>query len=588
MNEVEVYRDVMVPMRDGVRLAADVYLPTGAGQLPAVLVRTAYDKSAPVTDGTGEYVRIARAGFAVVVQDKRGRFASEGEYRVLRDDATGPHRDGADTVEWVAAQPWCDGNVGMFGYSYLGETVLGAAQAAPPHLRAGAPAQPATDEFVDRAFVGGVLVTNIGFWASLPMVAEDLVAKLPADRQEKARAELDAYRAGLPESTAAMPLTEQPFVRLFPHAWGDVLAHRDDPDFFAESRFARPEAEQVKVPLLHIGSWLDHFPANTVRQYCLTRDHADPAVRDAQRLVMGPWGHGGFTRDEFGSVFPGSAVDYAGMNIEWLDRWLRGDSLTRWDHPVVLYVMGADRWRTERSWPVPGAAARTLALTADGALRQGDPSPGTWSFTYDPADPYRGGRLQDVGAVDLTALHEGDNLLRFETPALDADLEITGVPEAVLHLSTTATDADWHVELHAVGPDGTAMFVNEGAARARYRRSRTAPEPVEPGAVEEYVVGLRPMSVVIPAGGRLRMVLTAGKYPAFERNPQSFTDPGTALESDLQKADHTLHSGPGLSRLVLPVVDPARRGEWIDNPWPLAPGDAEAAPVERQAAELER
>ncbi|WCN04923.1 hypothetical protein [Streptomyces sp. M92] len=129
------------------------------------------------------------------------------------------------------------------------------------------------------------------------------------------------------------------------------LAHRDDPDFFAESRFARPEAEQVKVPLLHIGSWLAHFPANTVRQYCLTRDHADPAVRDAQRLVMEPWGHGGFTRNEFGSVFPGGAVDYAGMNVEWLGRRLRGYSLTRPDHPVVLYVMGADRWRAEHALP---------------------------------------------------------------------------------------------------------------------------------------------------------------------------------------------------------------------------------------------
>ncbi|MCZ9343900.1 hypothetical protein NGM37_39765, partial [Streptomyces sp. TRM76130] len=201
------------------------------------------------------------------------------------------------------------------------------------------------DEFVERSFIGGVLVTNIGFWATLPMVAEDLIAKLPADRRDQARAELDGYRAGLPESTAAMPLTEQPFVRLFPHVWGDVLAHRDDPDFFTESRFAQPEAERVKVPLLHIGSWLDHFPANTVRQYCLTRDHADPAVRGAQRLVMGPWGHGGFTRDEFGRVFPGSASDYAGMNIEWMGRWLRGDAPTRPDHPVVLYVMGADRWR---------------------------------------------------------------------------------------------------------------------------------------------------------------------------------------------------------------------------------------------------
>ena len=584
---VDVYRDVMIPMRDGIRLAADVYQPADAGPLPAVLVRTAYGKSQPELGF--DYARIAAAGFAVVVQDKRGRYGSEGEYRVLRDDGTGAHRDGYDTVEWVADQPWCTGEVGAFGVSYLGQTVLGAAVAAPPHLRAGTPAQPSSDEFTDRSFLDGVLISGMGTWAVIPLVSDDLIAKLPEDRRDEARAELGKYLAGLPAVAASVPLPDQPFLRLFPQIWAEPLLHREEPGFFAESRFGREEAELVTVPLLHVGSWFDFFARNTVRQYGLLTAHAaTDEARDGQRLVLGPWTHGGFgTNTVHGVDLPDAAIDYDGLVIEWLGRWLRGDAPSRPDHRVILYVLGANRWRAEAAWPLPGAVMTSFGLTADGQAVPGDVAEGARTFRYDPADPYLAGRLPEVGMADLSAFH-GSNMLLFDTGPVGEETEVTGVPELVLHMSTTASDTDWVVELHLVAADGTPRLVNEGAARARYRRSRTKPEAVQPGTVEEYDVGLRPMSIVIPEGGRLRIVVTAGKYPAFERNPQHFTDLNTVAEGDLRPAYHTLHSGPGRSRIILPLVDPSRRGEWIDNPWPC-PQQGEALPAaEHPASELSR
>jgi putative CocE/NonD family hydrolase len=586
-GRVDVYRDVMIPMRDGVRLAADVYRPAGAGPLPAVLVRTAYGKSQ--TELGFDYARIAAAGFAVAVQDKRGRYGSEGEYRVLRDDGAGVHRDGYDTVEWVAGQPWCTGEVGAFGVSYLGQTVLGAAVAAPPHLRAGSAAQPSSDEFTDRSFLDGVLISGMGTWAVIPPVADDLIAKLPPDRREEARAELLKYLGGLPAVAASVPLLDQPFLRLFRQIWAEPLLHREEPGFFAESRFCREEAEQVTVPLLHVGGWYDFFARNTVRQYGLLTAHAATGeARDGQRLVLGPWTHGGFGTDTVHGVdLPDAAIDYEGLVIEWLGRWLRRDAPRRPDHRVILYVLGANRWRSEAAWPPPGATMTSFGLSADGQVVPGDAAEGACSFRYDPADPYLAGRLPEVGLADLSAFH-GTNTLLFDTGPVGEETEVTGVPELVLHMSTTATDADWVVELHVVAADGTPRLVNEGAARARYRRSRAEPEAVRPGTVEEYIVGLRPMSVVIPEGGRLRIVLTAGKYPAFERNPQYFTDLNTVAEGDYRPADHTLHSGPGRSRVILPVVDPSCRGEWIDNPWP-GPRERAALPaVEHPAGELPR
>ncbi len=327
--EVEIYRDVQTAMRDGVILRADVYLPKGSrSPLPTILTRTAYGKQGFLTD-VSDFGALVGRGFAVVVQDKRGRHASDGEYRILRDDSAGARQDGFDTVEWIARQPWCDGRVDAFGLSYLGHTTMGAAISDPPHLVAGVSIEPATDEYTDRTFVDGVLsLGNIVDWAS-GLVASSLIERLPTAERDAALAELDAYRAAGPDQYRQLPLTDWPFLPRFPLLWTEMLAHREDEDFFAESRVSEAEARRITVPIRHVGGWYDPFLRNTVRQFELTRMHS-PAG-GAQQLVIGPWNHGGLARSAIGEVeYPNGGIDTNRMVSDWFDGSVeRGDGLTR-------------------------------------------------------------------------------------------------------------------------------------------------------------------------------------------------------------------------------------------------------------------
>lgn len=581
---IDLHRDVAVPMADGTVLRADVYLPAGDGRpLPTLVTRTAYGKSGPLTQA-GDIHGLVRRGYAVVVQDKRGRFASDGAYRILRDDSAGGHHDGHDTVEWVAQQPWSDGQVGVWGLSYLGHATLGAAVAQPPHLGAAVSIQPSTDEFTDRTFTDGVLNLAIADWATSPLVGPSLIARLPEDERAAAQADLDAYAAAGEGRYDRLPIVDWPFLRLFPMLWTDPIAHREDAEFFAENRIGEAEAARVQVPIRHVGGWCDVFTRNSVRHFELMQRLAPGG--DRHQLVMGPWAHGQLGLDAAGDrPLPGAGVDTNALVDEWMRRWLLGDQVTGdamgptfgAQPDAVIYVMGADRWRAEPTWPIPGTVTTAALLAADGTLTledTDDVATGTRAFDYDPREAYRAPSV--VGGPKQVSGHAGDGRLVWTSAPLTADLEVTGWPGAVLHAETTATDTDWLVELHVVHSDGTALLVDEGIARARYRAGRAQPTPVTPGEVGSYAVGLRPISLVVPAGGRLRVVVSGGKLPAYERNPQAFVEPSTATEADLVAATHTVHCGPGLSRLELPVVPPEAAGTWVDNPWPLAGSGAVA------------
>ncbi|MBO9578595.1 MAG: CocE/NonD family hydrolase, partial [Microbacteriaceae bacterium] len=231
---------------------------------------------------------------------------------------------------------------------------------------------------------------------------------------------------------------------------------------------------------------------------------------------------------------------------------------------AIVYVLGADRWRAEPAWPIRGTEIRALALQPDGTADFGPARGGERVFAYDPAEPYTAPSVT-AGPQDPTAHQGGRNVLVYETGPILAPLEATGWPRAVLHAATTGTDADWFVELDVVGADGAARIVNEGVARSRYRHGRGRPTATEPGRVETITVHLRPMSIELQPGERLRVVVTGGKFPVLEHNPGAFIDPNTATEADYVPSVRTIAS----ASLELPVVPAAARGEWIANPWPL-------------------
>jgi len=560
--------DAEIPMRDGTVLRANVYLPSPlpTGGVPALLTRTAYGKDSPMS---GAYPPLATRGYAVIMEDKRGRYASDGEYTLLRDDADGVHKDGFDTVEWIADQPWSNGEVAVFGLSYLGATAIGAAISQPPHLKAGIVLQPSTDEYTDRTFTDGVLfLQNVIDWAALPFVAPSIIEKLPAAEQAAVQAELEEFLALGDARYSILPLIDTPYFRRLEMVWGGPLAHRENEAYFADNRVGGAEAAAVRVPLLHVGSWFDFFTRNSVRQFelvsGLSRAGAD------QRLVMGPWAHASLAVGSVAGVeFPGSAIDENAMVAAWADRWLGDAPSGAADWPrAIIYVLGANRWRAEPAWPIPGTQTRSLALRVDGSASfDPDEERGVRTFRDDPAAPY-GASPAVAGPRDVAVDLGGDNVAFYTTERCSEPYEITGWPRAVLHASTTGTDADWLVELHVVGADHSSRLVNEGITRSRYRHGRTAPRAVEPGVVEELAVHLRPISIVIQPGERLRVVVAGGKFPAYERNPGAFVDLNTATEADFVVSERTIVSGPGLSRIELPIVPAGAGGEWIDNPWP--------------------
>ncbi len=566
--------EVEVPMRDGTILRTNVHLPDPlpADGAPALVTRTAYGKDTGVAL-TADVAGLVAAGFAVVVQDKRGLYASDGEYAILRGDRA----DGHDTVEWTAAQPWCDGQVAVFGLSYLGHTAMSAAIEHPPHLRAAVVMQPATDEYTDRTLVDGVLwLQNDVDWPVLPFIAPSLIATLPEAERPAAEAELAAFLAAGEDRYRTLPLNDWPYFRHFPSLLQGPLEHREDAAYFAENRVGAAELAQVRVPILHVGSWFDFFTRNTVRQFELAAAHAPSGA--SHRLVMGAWAHSQLQQDSVAGLgFPDSPTDATAFVADWARRWIPSDPdrpdadaapdvLADWPRAIV-YVLGANRWRAEPSWPIPGTETRALALQPDGSASFEPALPGERAFAYDPAHPYTAPHVSG-GPQDVTN-HLGAHALAYDTAVLTEPLEITGWPRAVLHASTTGTDADWLVELQVVDAAGIARLVDEGIARGRYRHGRSRPRPTTPGIVEELTVHLRPISIELQPGERLRVVVTGGKFPAYERHPGAFVDLNAVTEADFVASTRTIASGSGRSRIELPILPPAARGEWIEHPWPL-------------------
>lgn len=586
---VEVFSNVPVPMRDEVVLRADVYLPVHrTGPLPALVVRTPYDKSGALS-AISDYGRLVEFGFAVVIQDKRGRYSSDGEFTLLRDDGIGAHQDGYDTVEWVSAQDWCNGEVGVFGLSYLGHTTMGAAIAAPPSLRAAVSMQPSSDEFTDRTFVDGVLnLSNNVMWATSDLLAPSLLERLPNDVRNVVATDLELYRERDEDRFADMPLLEWPFLRHFEAIWTGPLQHREDPEYFAENRVGPDEAQRIRIPIEHVGGWFDPFARNTVRHYELTSRYSQ--ARDHQRLVMGPWQHGRLAVSENRGVeLPESAIDTNGLLAEWMGAWLKeggASAACRSDPAAFIYVLGANKWRAEPEWPIRGTVASSLFFGADGTLDSNLTAFGERTFSYDPNRPYDAPGITD-GMNDLTRYHDRDDVLVYTTSVLAEELEITGWPRVVVFAATPSTDADWLVEMHVLDAYGGSRFIDEGIARARYRNGRSDPQPVEPGVITEYAVEMRPISVVLRPGEQLKLVVTGGKFPVFERNPNSFVDLNWATDTDIVTSLNTVYSSVlYASRIDLPIVPTECRGTWVSNPWPPQAQSVPVPVTKRLAEEL--
>jgi putative CocE/NonD family hydrolase len=533
-----------IPMRDGVRLAANVFLPSERGRFPVILERTPYNKG---TEITPNYEALVEHGYAVVVQDVRGRYESEGTFDPLRQESA----DGDDTLNWIARQPWSDGKIGMTGGSYRGIVQWKAALLNNPHLKAIFPVVSGYDDYRDRFYsTGGAM--KIG--QRLEWMAENL--RVPGYRPD-----FNRYVLHLPLATADVAATGQPS-RMF----HDAIAHPTFDSFWRDIS-VREQISNVKVPVFAVGGWYDNYVQSDLEAFAELHK-----TSGLNRVLVGPWPHNMSSllpEGHFGSQIGAPIRKY---QIEWFDQWLSGkDTPLVSEPPVKLFIMGANEWRDMREWPPPEARPHRFYLDSGGEANteEGDGSltehisarTAQDRYTFDPRDPVptHGGavccnpKVLPWGPMDQRPVEQRRDVLVYTSAPLKQDLEVIGPVQVVLWVSTSARDTDFTAKLVDVAPDGYARNLTDGILRMRYRNSLSKPEPLNPGEVYKVTVDAGVTGNVFLKGHRIRVEVSSSNFPRFDRNPN--TGGPIAQETRLMKATQTVFHDRGRpSQLVLMVM----------------------------------
>ena len=545
---------IMVPMRDGVRLATDVYRVPGVERAAVVLVRTPYDKSKQKSAAE----QFVKAGYTAVIQDCRGGFASEGV--LIPYDSEGP--DGYDCLEWLTKQPWCNGRIGMWGGSYVGATQWQAAVEHPPGLVTITPRATWTSFYRNLYLGGAVRLSLIAKWAA-GNSERPAAAKPPADWDDV----LDTLPLAAVDDEIGWPIP-----------WLESFLTHPEPNGFWNRLNLTPRIVDLDLPIQHLVGTYDFFSRESVDTFRIMHTQArDPAVRARQQLILGPWDHGTIGTSQVGDVDfgPAAALDPMAANLDWFARHLEQDpAANAQPFPAVKYFsMGDNAWHEADSWPPAGVVPRAFHLRSDGHANSSrgtgrltaEPPPGEEladSFRADPAAPVPACPVTEKrplhaatwGPVDQAPLETRDDVLVYTGEPLAAPLRFAGSVEARLHVSADTPDADWVVRLVDVRPDGFAQNLAVGILRGRYRESLTAPRLLEPGKVYEIAVDLGPVAATILPGHRLRVDVCGGYFPLFDRNPNTAEGPAGAATAIA--TERVFHGQATPSRIILPCLRP--------------------------------
>jgi hypothetical protein len=523
----------------GVQLATDIYAPADAPvgeaeRVPTVLIRTPYGREA--WRPYGEF--FARRGYAVVVQDVRGRGGSTGQHVPFLHEED----DGAATLDWITAQPWSDGRVGMMGPSYLSFAALVLVARGHPALRAVVNNSGMSD-LEDLLFPGGAVNLMVGLpWTRLfagPRVS-------PAQPWDSLFAVLPVASAFAGPSRALMGG--------YPNLDGRLAAAG-----------AAGRLRGRAVPILHLTGWNDFLYRHTLQAFAAAREGGAE-----QALVVGPWAHDQQQRpgrpalggEDFGEGARFGPDSVRALALRWFERHLKQDPSAAALAPVRVFTMGANAWETPDRWPAADARRRTLYLASDGDARGSGDAAGAGrlvdrapsraggdTYTYDPNAPVPtvGGAnfhlfAANLGPLDQRPVERRADVLSYTTAPFARAATLAGPMSVTLHVSSSAPDADFTAKLVLVRPDSFARIVEDGVLRARFRRSRRAPaEPLAPGAVVPVTIDLGATALRVPAGARLRLEVSGGNFPKYDRNPQTGADPLTATA--LAAATHRVHHG---------------------------------------------
>ena len=586
--ELKLTKDTMVPMRDGIKLATDIYLPAQketmpGGSFPVILMRTPYNKNgqSPVCEF------FARRGYAVVVQDVRGQYNSGGEFYIYLNEG----EDGIDTMNWIEEQSWCNGRIGTYGGSYLAATQNAIAALGPASLKSMFVIVGTSSYIEDGAARGGAfaLLHNLDYCLRLAGSGKESMGDPNiAAALSKAYSQLPLWLLADPLK-ADSPLQWIPSYRKWYSDWrpfppGDEYWKQNGYNF-EEFYGSYPD-----IPIYFVGGWYDIFKRGTLQNYTALSKRLS-----LTRLLMGPWTHStgiSYAGDvDFGASAEMSLIKEA---LRWFDQTLLRLKLgIETEPPVKYFLMKGENpaknkdgrmqsrglWKAVQAWPPEGIVERLFYLQPDRSLHSSPPAkPALLSYVFDPEDPVptiggnidSGKQLVPRGAQDQTPpegyfaaknvlpLSVRHDVLSFETPPLDSDIEVTGPVKAVLYVSSEARDTDFTAKLVDVYPPSTdypsgyAMNLEDGILRMRYRKTAGEEEFMIPGTVYEITIDLWATANAFSRGHKIRLDISSSNFPMYDVNPNTGDPIGKHIRSI--PVINTLHVGPSHpSHLVLPV-----------------------------------
>lgn len=588
-----IEKNVMVAMRDGVRLATDLYFPARdgvklEGKFPAILERTPYNKDRAATDWALDFVS---RGYVVISQDTRGRYNSEGIWHMMIDDVP----DGFDTASWILKQPWSDGGFATLGTSYVGGTQHALAETEPPGLKAMIPVDAVSNAGYFGMRNGGAFELRFLNWIfTLGAPSGSRASRDPGTKMvlEEAAKNVRQYLE-LPFRKGMTPL------RLAPEyeewlVW--AMSHGENDTYWKQPGFdvVDQTARYKDVPVYLIGGWYDSWARQTTMTYlALAKTKKSP-----QKMIMGPWIHGQHMRSAHGQVDFGAAaaINSLEFHLRWYERWLKGiENGVENDAPVKIFVMGGGSerktaeglhfhggaWRDEREWPPARTHFTPYYLHADGTLSPERPeeTQSSTSYDFDPRNPVPtiGGNISSAAGImlqgawdqkcgehiwnckDSLPLSARRDVLVFMTPPLAQNLEVTGPIDVKLWASSSALDTDFTAKLTDVHPPsadypgGIDMNLEDGIIRARFRNSLEKQELMKPGETCEFTIQLYPTSNLFKAGHRIRLDISSSNFPRFDVNPNT-GEPLNAQRRMVTAANTIYHDRAHPSRVILPVI----------------------------------
>ena len=549
---------VPIPMRDGVVLRADLLLPSGKGPFPVLVYRTPYGEKNALSEFT-TFENARQRGYAVVVQDVRGRYTSDGAFVPYQNEG----RDGYDTIEWAAKQSWSNGKVGTFGLSYPGAVQWLAAVENPPHLLAMVPAMTFSSHR-NFFYAGGTFDLSWIEWI-WDNVGPDVRVKQNAPGPKTYAEAAAAWGQSGTDMEAVLPLNAlKPLLSIAPYYY-EWLQHGPNDSWWdwadLRNRYGRTHAA-----ILNLSGWYDdHYGPEGATTNFNGLVNARGGQPQQTALLIGPWVHGveSTATEKAGERhFPDtSKIDYDATVLDWMDHYLRGiDNRVDKRSAVRYYVMGADLWRDSPVWPPPSTPTNFYLSAASpgrpGVLSDIKSKAGFSSFVSDPTQPITDRFAEQSGAHDYRYLAEREDLLTFDTKPLSSDTELTGAIDSLIYLSCDCSDVDVWVRLYDVAPDGAVwneLSPGIDVQRASQRDITRGRQLLRPGEIYEISVKGPVTSNVFKRGHRIRVQISGAFAPYFSRNLQT-GDSETVSATPRKATIRIYHDQTHASHVVLPVM----------------------------------